>query len=920
MHAGVIHRTTDVFDEHLFTLSSLWAFELTTGDPVLEQAMWSSIAKAIAEGELFDAGFPKVQAEYLVAGSFMSPEPVPGGMVHIEVGALKKTLSVFGDRYWSNTGFIGPEPITSMPIRYEQAFGGKSSKLNPVGKGLDEVTFEGAKRKPLPNVEYHHRIMTGASDRPPPAALSRIEPIWPVRQGLGGTYDQKYIEKRMPGFPEDLNPVYFNDAAEDQRFDAFMTGNEHYQFSNMNPDHPVIDGQLPGVRARLFIEVERDSGSDFIELENELDTVWFFPNDNLGIVIHRANYSAQTTSAHEVTSVLLAHESLADDARSHAHYQDQLNKRADPEEGFKYMLNTVDLIPAGVRCGFESLVAASDMPMSGYAEANTQAFVEMQTAALKEEVSSRLNDGETSRPPDLNAPSVDELVHQKPDPSAEQQRIDALIEKVIPGYNDTKTGIDFTRVDLKALDDLSAYIAELTRESEEKAVAAVQERIDAMREENLDSELADQLEQSLEQRHRPPPLPRITREIDAQLGTIREQIEAAEKEFLILQSMGADLDSAQQQMFDMDDLAEKLVYSKVEAEKGYRLSAHQIDNARSPHPDTTLDLRADFLSRQGQPQALVGWDGAFADLSGVKVSDQTMNNAYLEYVEAPDSEWVDVDFTEALWVHANLKGASFTRCQFKDANLGASQIEGARFIDCLFEDAGFGKSQLVGSRFEQCQFGDRMDVFFESTLSGVEFVECQMKKSNFYELDMKGCRFEKSVLDESNFLDCDMTRAVFQDSSLKGVNIVCCDLTESNFDRSELDNIRFVKDCVLKKASFHQVTTELANFRECNLDQADFLQATISRCDFSGAIMTQAILDGAYTRGSLFINTNLEKASLVKVDAMEASFQDARLTGTSFQSANLYGASFYGVVVGETDFRGANLKKTLFKDWRPGRE
>jgi uncharacterized protein YjbI with pentapeptide repeats len=70
----------------------------------------------------------------------------------------------------------------------------------------------------------------------------------------------------------------------------------------------------------------------------------------------------------------------------------------------------------------------------------------------------------------------------------------------------------------------------------------------------------------------------------------------------------------------------------------------------------------------------------------------------------------------------------------------------------------------------------------------------------------------------------------------------------------------------------------------------------------------------------LFINTNLEKASLVKVDAMEACFQDARLTGTSFQSANLYGASFYGVVVGETDFRGANLKKTLFKDWRPGRE
>ncbi|MCH8530612.1 MAG: DUF2169 domain-containing protein [Saccharospirillum sp.] len=920
MHSGIIHRTTEVFDQHLFTLSSLWAFELSTGKPILEQSMWRTIAAAIAEGELFDAGFPKVQAEYLVAGSFLSPGPVPGGMVEVELGTRTKTLSVFGDRYWSRSGFTGPEAVTEVPIRYELAFGGKGSTLNPVGKGLDEVTFEGVKRTPLPNVEYHQRIMTAASDRPPPASLNRVDPVWPVRQALGGTYDQKYIEERMPGFPEDLNPVFFNDAASDQQFDGYLTGKERYRISGMNLEYPTLSGQLPGIVARLYIEVEQDGSSHFIELESKLDTVWFFPNDNMGVLIHRGNYPAQSMNASEITRVLIGHEYSTDEPRSKAHYQEQLIKRSDPEDGVKYMLNTVDLIPAGVTCGFESLLAESDMPIKGYAEDNTQAFIETQTATVTDQMKNRLDDLEHTPPADFQPPSIEEVVQQKPQASEEQKRIETLIDKVIPGYAESESGIDFTRMDLKALDELSDYISSLTREHEEKAVSAVRERIEAMREQNLDPDLADQLEQSLDQRHQPPPLPRVSRELDAQLETIRAQVEAAEKELMILQSMGIEPDAIQQQLVDMDDLQEKLSYSKVEAEKGYRLSAHLIEDARSPHPVPPPDLRSDFQRRLDQAEGLAGWDGAFADLKGVQVSGVGMNNAYLEYAEAPDSVWVDVDFTEALWVHANLTGARFTRCRFNDANLGASQIENATFVDCLFDGAGFGKASLVNSHFETCVFTGRMDAFQEARLSGVVFIDCQIQRNNFYELDMTGCRFERSVLDESNVLGCDLTRAVFEQCSLKSVNVVSSDLTESRFDHSDLNNIRFVKDCVLTKASFRKVSAELANFRECQLEQADFSQATIGRCDFSGAQMVQAVMDGAFSRGSLFINSNLEKASLVKLDAMEASFQDARITATNFQKANLYGANFYGVVVGETDFRNANLKKTLFKDWRPGRE
>jgi uncharacterized protein YjbI with pentapeptide repeats len=51
---------------------------------------------------------------------------------------------------------------------------------------------------------------------------------------------------------------------------------------------------------------------------------------------------------------------------------------------------------------------------------------------------------------------------------------------------------------------------------------------------------------------------------------------------------------------------------------------------------------------------------------------------------------------------------------------------------------------------------------------------------------------------------------------------------------------------------------------------------------------------------------------------MEANLKTATLVRTDFRMANLYGAEVMRAVVGETDFRGANLKMTKISDWRPG--
>ena len=74
------------------------------------------------------------------------------------------TIAVFGDRDWidqdSQLVATDPQPFTSMPLTYENAYGGKV-KLeegdlpcapNPMGKGY-YLTAEQAHGQPLPNLE-----------------------------------------------------------------------------------------------------------------------------------------------------------------------------------------------------------------------------------------------------------------------------------------------------------------------------------------------------------------------------------------------------------------------------------------------------------------------------------------------------------------------------------------------------------------------------------------------------------------------------------------------------------------------------------------------------------------------------------------------------------------------------------------------
>src|SRR5262245_60379695 len=105
---------------------------------LMEVAMWQQAMKVLGKDAALDEGNPKPRGEVLVLGKAFSPggQPRPVFAPRVQVGSVDKTVMAVGRRRWSLTGPTEPEPITEMPLTWENAFGGPGYEPNPVGMGL----------------------------------------------------------------------------------------------------------------------------------------------------------------------------------------------------------------------------------------------------------------------------------------------------------------------------------------------------------------------------------------------------------------------------------------------------------------------------------------------------------------------------------------------------------------------------------------------------------------------------------------------------------------------------------------------------------------------------------------------------------------------------------------------------------------
>jgi hypothetical protein len=547
-YSSIFYKCYNFKGENLCSISSLWGFELGSGTPVLEQEIWSSIAEMIDKHDIFDMGMPKSNGEALIHGSFFGRggAAVKAGRVSLKIADIEKELLVQGNRFWRKGLGVpsAPEPFHELPIRYANAFGGEGFPLNPIGKGVAAIETEESKFHPLPNIEYEEQAILSPKDRPTPASFSKLDILWELRYSKAGTYDEKYLEENLFGFPNDIDWTYFNDSMPDQWIHGYFKGDEFYEIKNMNPESPLLAGSLPGVCARFFILRKNEGEGIFEEVETVLDTVWFFPTNRLGVLIHRGVAGILEDDADDIESIMAAHENLADTPRPMEHYENEMAKRRNPKDAYKYMFDTKPLIPEGCKCGFSTEDPAGKFPLEMLSQKNMSEFGKKKEEEAietfnrqRDEVVAKLEGEGIDPKPFMNGFQLSET-----DDSPEAQKVKLLLEKIQPGITgDDPSDLDLEKLDLDAFDELEKYLDQLTEQGRKEAEKRYKKELDRLKAQAEEDPALDQVIAQLEnimseEAPEPPMLPRMnTKEM---LLQAREQADKANAQLAMMQSMG----------------------------------------------------------------------------------------------------------------------------------------------------------------------------------------------------------------------------------------------------------------------------------------------------------------------------------------------------------------------------------------------
>lgn len=217
------------------------------------------------------------------------------------------------------------EPIASLPIRYEYAFGGecrinlddpegdrvnKEFRLtseqrdrhpegpenapiahaccesNPLGIGFAEAWYLKAKKLkmiPAPQIDDPENPLESFGENRPPAGFGVIAKAWSPRLKLAGIYDEEWLESRWPHLPEDFAMAYWNGAHPDMQTEH-LKGGEEITLTNLTPGG-VLRFNLP--LHRLVVDVSFKNGRTESFVGN-LDTLIVEPDSMKLAVVWRA--------------------------------------------------------------------------------------------------------------------------------------------------------------------------------------------------------------------------------------------------------------------------------------------------------------------------------------------------------------------------------------------------------------------------------------------------------------------------------------------------------------------------------------------------------------------------------------------------------------------------------------------------------
>lgn len=188
----------------------------------------AALASILRPSQLFDT---KPGTDVILLGHAQPPAGARASSVDVRLrvgDAIDKTVRAHGLRVWQRGGRYGIRPGPALPMRepvpliYELAWGGMDldDPADPVGEPRNYVG-RGISRNPkslvdtpAAQLEDPRQPIDGSTNVP--AAFNPIHRHWLPRRNYAGTYDERWVDDRLPLLPEDFDTMFHVSVPSDQ--------------------------------------------------------------------------------------------------------------------------------------------------------------------------------------------------------------------------------------------------------------------------------------------------------------------------------------------------------------------------------------------------------------------------------------------------------------------------------------------------------------------------------------------------------------------------------------------------------------------------------------------------------------------------------------------------------------------------------
>jgi uncharacterized protein YjbI with pentapeptide repeats len=875
------------------------------------------IKDGLDKDTIFDPGMPKPLGEALAAGKCFAPggKPVPAILPSFRVGPVRKSLAVFGNRFWKHLGGVKteisePEPFTAMELSWKRAFGGPEYEANPDGAGMigDPVA--------LPNIEQPDRLIGAPGDLPAPAGFEPLGMAWPGRLKGLGTFDQAWVRNIWPAFPDDYTFLYFNRAPADQRIEGWFRGDEPVEVDHLHPEHTHIRSRLPGVRSRCFA-IRTENGEElFAEIEMRLETVWLIPNSLTGVLIWRG-----------VTAV-------SDDEASNTPLLAAFTEPLDAHpETLEFYLEKVRTMQAG-----ETGLAAAEAPAGEEKEAPGRPGMKTPGIPGREGAAPAVTTagiagtagwavpaiGEEVIPPEAALPGAVSGI-----PAAETTETAAIPElpliEGVPQPIIARSVEEIPKIEIPELPPPEEKYS--PTDFEKKTEITLKESLQIPPDQPLFPE--------------PPPLPEMTPEaLQTYMESLATQTEAEARRFFERHDFNPD---APVEIPPASPEAERMLYFDPIPENVPVGQIPSLLRAQSQEFQKRFDDLAKKYSID--PYALAPEDGEapFVDAAGMEKHLRRMgysNPDFFEELHTIDilQKEADARLDQYLAVLGTSRKSLASGAE-KEAGKRREQeaAADAEIQDFITQLAAGTVPGLTGaaSPVAPSEQGGLSSAGGESASASEEdFPDDQAEEDTAPRPEppareeilkrleagesLAGCNLAGADLTKADFSNCDLRGTDFSGANLEKTNFSNSDLTGALLSGAILTGAVFAGG-VLKEAKLMNAAASGANFTEANLFKADLSRSDFSGANFTGAFLSKTTLDRASFNeakmaGFWAENTAALRTEFIGAELTGARFSGADLTEADFSAANIERADFSGATVAAVWFSHARASGAVFRD------